>query len=149
MAIAVAHYPIRRRAGWTMLFSVAGFGIFTIAFGLSRNLIVSLAALFLVGASDMVSVIIRATLVQIATPDEMRGRVNAVDMLFIGVSNELGEFESGFTAQWFGTVPAVVLGGIGTLVVIALWAWMFPELRRADQLTAAELAPEEGSLTSP
>ena len=147
MAIAVAHYPIRRRSGVTMLLCVAGFGVFTIAFGLSTNLIVSLAALFLVGASDMVSVIIRATLVQIATPDEMRGRVNAVDMLFIGVSNQLGEFESGFTAQWFGTVPAVVLGGIGTLGVIALWAWLFPELRRADQLTVAELAPDEASLT--
>jgi hypothetical protein len=89
-----------------------------------------------------VSVIIRATLVQLATPDAMRGRVNAVDMLFIGVSNELGEFESGLTAQWFGTVPAVVLGGIGTLVVIGLWAWWFPELRNADQLTVAELVPE-------
>jgi MFS family permease len=142
MAIVVAYRPIRRRAGLTMLLCVAGFGIFTIVFGVSRNLIVSLVALFLVGASDMVSVIVRATLVQIATPDEMRGRVNAVDMLFIGVSNELGEFESGLTAQWFGTVPAVVLGGIGTLVVIALWAWIFPELRRTDQLTVAELMPQ-------
>ena len=90
----------------------------------------------------MVSVIIRATLVQVATPDEMRGRVNAVDFLFIGVSNELGEFESGLTAQWFGTVPAVVLGGVGTLLVIATWAWLFPELRKADQLTVAELVPK-------
>jgi hypothetical protein len=90
----------------------------------------------------MVSVIIRATLIQVATRDEMRGRVNAVDMLFIGVSNELGEFESGLTAQWFGTVPAVVLGGVGTLLVIATWAWLFPELREADQLTAAELVPK-------
>ena len=88
------------------------------------------------------SVIIRATLVQVATPDEMRGRVNAVDMLFIGVSNELGEFESGLTAQWFGTVPAVVLGGVGTLLVIAVWAWLFPELRNADELTAMELMPK-------
>jgi MFS family permease len=143
MAIVVAHRPIRRRAGLTMLLCVAGFGVFTIVFGISRSFLVSLAALFMVGASDMVSVIIRATLVQIATPDEMRGRVNAVDMLFIGVSNELGEFESGVTAQWFGTVPAVVLGGVGTLAVIAIWAWLFPELRRADQLTVAELAPEE------
>ena len=141
MAIVVAHRPIRRRAGMAMLLCVAGFGVFTIAFGISHSLILSLIALFLCGASDMVSVIIRATLVQIATPDEMRGRVNAVDMLFIGVSNELGEFESGFTAQWFGTVPAVVIGGIGTLVVIGIWAWLFPELRKADQLTVAELAP--------
>ena len=141
MAIVVAHRPIRRRAGMAMLLCVAGFGVFTIAFGISHSLMLSLIALFLCGAGDMVSVIIRATLIQIATPDEMRGRVNAVDMLFIGVSNELGEFESGFTAQWFGTVPAVVLGGIGTLVVIGIWAWLFPELRNADQLTAAELAP--------
>jgi MFS family permease len=142
MAIAVAHWPIRRRAGLTMLLSVAGFGVFTIVFGISHSLIVSLIALFLTGAADMVSVIIRATLVQVATPDEMRGRVNAVDMLFIGVSNELGEFESGLTAQWFGTVPAVILGGAGTLVVIGIWAWLFPELRKADQLTVAELMPK-------
>jgi hypothetical protein len=88
----------------------------------------------LIGATDMVSIVIRGVLIQLGTPDEMRGRVNAVDMLFIGVSNELGQFESGLTAHWFGTVPAVVLGGIGTLVVIAVWAWRFPELRRADQL---------------
>ena len=142
MAIVVAHRPIRRRAGLTMLLSVAAFGVLTIVFGVSHSLIVSLVALFLLGASDMVSVIIRATLIQVATPDEMRGRVNAVDMLFIGVSNELGEFESGLTAQWFGTVPAVVLGGVGTLLVIATWAWLFPELREADQLTVAELVPK-------
>jgi MFS family permease len=142
MAIVVAHRPIRRRAGLTMLLSVAAFGVLTIVFGVSHSLIVSLVALFLLGASDMVSVIIRATLIQVATPDEMRGRVNAVDMLFIGVSNELGEFESGLTAQWFGTVPAVVLGGVGTLLVIATWAWLFPELREADQLTVGELVPK-------
>jgi hypothetical protein len=84
----------------------------------------------------MISVIIRATLVQLRTPDEMRGRVTAVDMVFIGASNELGQFESGLTAQWFGTVPAVLLGGVGTLMVIAFWAWRFPELRRADELRA-------------
>jgi MFS family permease len=142
MAILIAHYPIRRRAGLTMLWCVAGFGVFTILFGISRNLVLSMMALFLVGATDMVSVIVRGTLIQIATPDEMRGRVNAVDMLFIGVSNELGEFESGLTAHWFGTVPSVVIGGLGTLVVIAIWAWRFPELRKADQLTVAELVPE-------
>jgi MFS family permease len=142
MAIAVAHRPIRRRAGLTMLLCVAAFGVSTILFGISHSLILSLIALFLTGAADMVSIIIRAMLIQVSTPDEMRGRVNAVDMLFIGVSNELGEFESGLTAQWFGTVPAVVLGGLGTLVVIATWAWLFPELRKADQLTMAELAPK-------
>jgi len=96
----------------------------------------------------MVSVIIRATLVQIATPDEMRGRVNAVDMLFIGVSNELGEFESGLTAHLFGTIPAVLVGGVGTLVVIGIWAWLFPELRNADQLTVAELSSTQYSVPS-
>jgi MFS family permease len=142
MAILVAHRPIRRRAGLTMLFAVASFGILTIIFGISHSLILSLAALFLLGASDMVSVIIRATLIQVATPDDMRGRVNAIDFLFIGVSNELGEFESGLTAQWFGTIPAVVLGGIGTLLIIGTWACLFPELRKADQLTVAELVPK-------
>ncbi|HEV2988923.1 MAG TPA: MFS transporter [Candidatus Angelobacter sp.] len=136
MAILLAHRPLRRRAGATMLWCVAGFGVFTIVFGLSRNLVVSLLSLLLVGASDTVSVVIRLTLVQLATPDEMRGRVSAVNMLFIGASNELGQFESGLTAQWFGTVPAVVLGGIGTLVVIATWAWLFPELRHTEQFYA-------------
>jgi len=136
MAIVLAHRPLRRRAGIAMLWSVASFGALTIVFGVSRSLAVSLVALLLLGATDMVSVIIRAILVQLATPDEMRGRVNAVDMIFIGVSNELGEFESGLTAHWFGTVPAVVLGGVGTLIVIAIWAWAFPELRNADQITS-------------
>ncbi len=135
MAILMAHRPLRRRAGPTMLWCVAGFGVCTILFGISRSIVLSLISLLLIGATDMVSVIIRGTLIQLGTPDEMRGRVNAVDMLFIGVSNELGQFESGLTAHWFGTVPAVVLGGIGTLVVIAIWAWRFPELRKADQLT--------------
>ncbi len=136
MAILLAHRPLRGKSGPTLLWAVAGFGVFTIIFGLSRSLAVSLAALVLLGASDMISVIIRATLVQLATPDEMRGRVNAVDMVFIGTSNELGQFESGVTAQWFGTVPAVILGGVGTLVVIAVWASLFPELRHAGDLRA-------------
>jgi MFS family permease len=136
MAVLLAHRPLRGRSGTTLLWSVAGFGIFTIIFGVSRSLTISLVALLLLGASDMISVIIRATLTQLATPDEMRGRVTAVDMIFIGTSNEFGQFESGMTAQWFGTVPAVVLGGVGTLVVIALWAWLFPELRHAGELTA-------------
>lgn len=94
----------------------------------------------------MISVIIRATLTQLRTPDEMRGRVTAVDMIFIGTSNEFGQFESGVTAQWFGTVPAVVLGGIGTLLVIGIWAFLFPELRRAGELTAGPEAAEEEDL---
>ena len=144
MAMLLAHRPLPRHAGVTMLWSVAGFGVFTIVFGLSRNLWLSLASLLLVGASDMVSVIIRGTLVQLSTPDSMRGRVSAVNSLFIGTSNEFGQFESGVTAHWFGTVPAVVIGGVGTLVVVALWAWLFPELRGAAQLPsrAATVAEE-------
>lgn len=134
MAIFIAHKPLGQRAGSTMLWCVAGFGVATILFGLSRSLALSLVALFLVGATDMVSVIVRQMLIQVGTPDEMRGRVNAVDMIFIGASNELGQFESGLTAQWFGAVPAVVLGGLGTLVVTGLWAWSFPELRRAGDV---------------
>jgi MFS family permease len=129
MAIFIAHKPLGRRAGSTMFWCVAGFGIATILFGLSRSLMISLIALFLVGATDMVSVIVRQMLIQVGTPDEMRGRVNAVDVIFVGASNELGQFESGLTAQWFGAVRAVVLGGVGTLVVTGLWAWCFPELR--------------------
>src|SRR4051812_17716608 len=135
MAILLAYRPLRSRVGKIMLFCVTGFGAFTIVFGLSHNLTLSMISLVLVGASDMVSVVVRGTLVQIATPDAVRGRVNAVDMIFIGASNEFGEFESGLTAHWFGTVPAVILGGVGTLIVVALWAWLFPELRNANRLT--------------
>src|SRR5947208_9448041 len=135
MAILLAYRPLRSRVGKIMLFCVTGFGAFTIVFGLSHNLTLSMISLVLVGASDMVSVVVRGTLVQIATPDAVRGRVNAVDMIFIGASNELGEFESGLTAHWFGTIPAVIIGGAGTLIVVALWAWLFPELRGADKLT--------------
>ncbi|MGC2529897.1 MAG: hypothetical protein WA639_19275, partial [Candidatus Acidiferrum sp.] len=134
MAIFLAYRPLRRRAGLIMLWCVAGFGVFTILFGISRSLVLSMIALFFVGATDMVSVVVRAILIQVATPDEMRGRVNAVDMVFIGASNEFGEFESGLTAQWLGTVPAVVLGGIGTMIVTAIWAWRFPELRKVEQV---------------
>jgi MFS family permease len=134
MAVLLAHRPLRGKSGPTLLWAVAGFGIFTIIFGMSRSLTLSLVALFLLGASDMISVIIRATLTQLATPDQMRGRVTAVDMIFIGASNEFGQFESGVTAQWFGTVPAVILGGVGTLLVVALWAWWFPDLRQAGAL---------------
>jgi len=134
MALLIAYKPIRRRAGATMLWCVGGFGVFTMIFGFSRSLPLSLLSLFFVGAADMVSVVVRGVLIQIETPDEMRGRVNAVDMIFIGASNELGEFESGLAAQWLGAVPAVVLGGLGTIIVTVLWARMFPELRNADKL---------------
>jgi MFS family permease len=148
MAVALAHRPLRARAGTALLWSVAGFGVCTILFGVSTSLVLSLISLILLGASDMISVIIRATLTQLRTPDEMRGRVTAVDMIFIGTSNEFGQFESGVTAQWFGTVPAVVLGGVGTLLVIALWAWMFPELRSAGPLSAIQSADRDAELTS-
>ena len=135
-AILVAHWPLRRRAGMVMLWCVFGFGLATIIFGVSHNVALSLAVLVVAGSCDMVSVIVRHTMIQLATPDEMRGRVSAVNMVFIGASNEVGQFESGITAQWFGTVPAVVLGGVGTVAIVALWAWLFPELRRIDKLGA-------------
>jgi MFS family permease len=146
MAIVVAYRPLRRRAGAVLLWCVTGFGIFTVVFGLSRNVAVAVAALFLVGACDMVSVIVRHTLVQLGTPDEMRGRVSAVNSVFIGASNEVGQFESGITAQWLGAVPAVVVGGIGTVGVVAVWAWMFPELRQVDAFT--EKRQEKSGRTS-
>jgi len=138
MAILLAYRPLRRKVGKVMLFCVGGFGLFTIVFGLSHSLALSMTSLLFVGACDMVSVVIRGTLVQIATPDAVRGRVNAVEMIFIGASNEFGEFESGITAQWLGTVPAVILGGIGTLLIVGLWAWLFPELRKTEKLTPSE-----------
>jgi MFS family permease len=134
MAIVLAHWPLRRHAGAAMLSCVGLFGAFTIVFALSRNVVLSVAALILVGACDMVSVILRHTLVQMSTPNEMRGRVSAVNGLFISTSNEVGQFESGLTAQWFGTVEAAVLGGIGTILVVLLWGWLFPDLRRVDKL---------------
>ncbi len=134
MSVVVAHWPLRRRAGATMLWCVFGFGVFTVIFGISHNLALSLIMLFLIGASDTVSVIVRHTLVQLATPDEMRGRVSAVNMVFIGASNEVGQFESGITAQWFGTMPAVVLGGLGTIAIVIAWSWLFPTLRKLDRL---------------
>jgi Transmembrane secretion effector len=133
MAMWLAHKPLGQEAGSRMLWCVAGFGLATIFFGISRNLWISLFALFLVGASDMVSVMVRQLFIQLSTPDEMRGRVNAVDSVFVGASNELGQFESGLTAHWFGTVPAVVLGGVGAILVTGLWAWWFPELRRGQE----------------
>ena len=139
MAVLLAHKPLRK-AGATMLWCVAGFGAFTVVFGLSRSFALSLASLLFVGATDMVSVVTRGTLVQLNTPDEMRGRVNAVEMMFIGASNELGQFESGITADWFGTVPAVVLGGAGALLITILWAWRFPELRKAEPPRVLEMA---------
>jgi MFS family permease len=131
---ALGRKALSRHAGPVMFAAVAVFGVATIVFGLSRSFYLSLAALAILGAADMLSVYIRSSLIQLATPDQMRGRVSAVSMLFIGASNELGEFESGLTAAWFGTVPAVVIGGIGTLVIVATWMGLFPMLRRVDRL---------------
>ncbi len=138
MALLLARQPISRHAGPVLLGTVGIFGAAIIGFGLSHSLWLSLVMLVILGASDMVSVVIRRVLVLVATPDEVRGRVSAVESVFIGASNELGEFESGVTAAWFGVVPAVVLGGMGTLVVVALWAWLFPQLRRVDALETPE-----------
>jgi MFS family permease len=142
-AIGVAFWPLRRRAGAAMLACVAGFGAATVVFGLSRNAVLSLIALIAIGGFDMISVIVRHTMVQLATPDEMRGRVSAVNVVFIGASNEMGQFESGLTAQWFGAVPAVVLGGLGSIAIVLLWSVLFPQLRRVDRLSAEELASAE------
>jgi MFS family permease len=132
-------WPVPRRAGALMLICVAIFGVATIFFGTSRTMGLSIFALLIVGASDMVSVVIRSSILQLATPPEMRGRVSAVNSLFLGASNELGEFESGLTAQWWGAVRAVIYGGIGSLMITGLWSVIFPELRRADELTAEAL----------
>ena len=133
-AIVLAYWPLQRRAGPRMFGAVFVFGIATCAFGLSQNWGISLIALFVMGASDMVSVVVRSTLVQTLTPEEMRGRVSSVNQLFIGASNELGEFESGLTAHWFGSVPAVIIGGVGTCLIVAIWLVLFPKLRQIDTL---------------
>jgi len=131
--------PIQRAAGKIMLICVAIFGAATVVFGLSKSLWVSIIALILIGASDMVSVVIRSSILQLATPPEMRGRVSAVNWLFVGASNEFGEFESGVTAQWWGAVRAVVIGGMASLAVTGASSILFPQLRRADKLTAESL----------
>ena len=135
MALLLARRPIQRRAGTWMFAGVAVFGAATIVFGLSKSLWLSVAALAVLGGADMVSVYVRSTLVQIVTPDAMRGRVSAVSGLFIGASNELGEFESGVVARFLGPVGAALFGGVGALIVTGVWAKLFPALRKADSLT--------------
>ncbi len=141
--------PIRHGAGARMLVCVGLFGAATILFGLSHSLWISLFALLLTGCADMVSVVIRSSILQLATPPEMRGRVSAVNSLFLGASNELGEFESGLTAQWFGAVRAVVLGGIGSLAVTGAWSVLFPRLRRVDALSVESLLAATGQPETP
>ncbi len=148
VSLALSLFPIKRDAGKTMLACVGGFGLATIAFGLSHTLWLSCVALFITGATDMVSVVVRSSILQLATPPEMRGRVSSVNWLFIGASNEFGEYESGLTAHWFGAVRAVLLGGIGSLVVTGLWSVFFPALRQADRLTAEDLMAAERALTA-
>lgn len=138
VAIWLTGHPIRHHAGAIMLFFVALFGAFTVVFGLSTIPWLSIFALAMLGATDMVSVYIRETLIQLWTPDEVRGRVNAVNMVFVGASNELGEFRAGMMAAWIGTVHAVVIGGIGAIGVAALWAALFPALRKVQRLDARE-----------
>jgi MFS family permease len=132
-SVLLAFVPITNRVGRWMFGGVAVFGLGTIMMGMSHSLVVAMICLLLMGAGDMVSVYIRHILVQFATPDAIRGRVSAVNAVFIGASNELGEFESGVTAGWFGLVRALVLGGVATLAVTAIWAWRFPVLSRMDR----------------
>ncbi len=134
VALWLAANPIRRKAGLYMFGGVAVFGVATIVFGLSRSLWLSVAALAVLGGADMLSVYVRQTLIQLVTPDHMRGRVASVSSVFIGASNELGEFESGVVARILGPVGAAVFGGVGAVMVTGLWAWLFPDLRRADRL---------------
>jgi MFS family permease len=135
-ALLLAYRPLARRAGHTLFACVALFGVATIVFGVSKSFGLSIAALVVLGAADLVSVVVRHTVVQLETPPDMRGRVSAVNVVFIGASNELGEFESGVTAAWLGVVPAVVVGGIGTCAVVAICTWLFPDLRKIDRLGA-------------
>jgi MFS family permease len=131
--------PLTRRVGRVMFVSVACFGLATIVFALSTSFVLSISALAVLGAADAVSVVIRMTLVQIETPDEMRGRVNAVNSLFAGTSNQLGDFRAGVMAAWLGAIPAVLVGGVGILLVVLIWMRAFPALRHADSFYAKRL----------
>lgn len=143
VAIYLSRHPVHDHAGRLLFFCVAGFGLFVCIFGLSTSIWFAVPALMLVGACDMVSVSIRETIMQLWTPDDVRGRVNAVNSVFIGASNELGEFRAGVVAAWLGAVVAVVGGGIGTMVVAAVWAWAFPALREQRSLARAMVSDVE------
>lgn len=147
MAFLQAHLPPMKHAGRTLLWAVISFGLATVGFGLSRSFALSLTMLFLTGAFDNISVVIRHTLVQVLTPDDMRGRVSAVNNVFIGASNELGGWESGVTAAYFGLIPSVVAGGIGTLVVVGLVALIWPQVRRFGSLHDAALRHQEPEMS--
>jgi len=136
MSAILARRPLKTKVGHTLFIAIGIFGLSTIIFAISSSLIISLAALILLGASDVISVVIRSTLVQTQTPDSMRVRVSSVNLLFIGTSNQLGEFESGITAAYFGVVPAVLIGGLGTLAVVLLWIKIFPDLYKVNKLVS-------------
>jgi MFS family permease len=136
-SVFLAHRPIRTRAGQRMFAAVIVFGLATIAFALSRNVLVSVGILCVLGAADVTSVVVRASLVQLETPDGMRGRVSAVNSLFIGTSNQLGQFESGVTAAWFGLIPATIMGGVGSILVALIWMGLFPGLRRLESVAGS------------
>jgi hypothetical protein len=131
-----------------MLLCVGLFGAATVVFGLSTNLLLSCAALVIIGATDMVSVVVRSSILQLATPPAMRGRVSSVNWLFLGASNELGEYESGLTAHWWGAVRAVVIGGVASLAVTGMWSVFFPALRSADKLSTEDLIAVEKQFSS-
>ena len=138
MAFALSRWPLHHRAGHWMFAGVAAFGVATLVFAVSRSMLVSIVALIALGAADMISVYVRQSLVQIVTPDHLRGRVSAVSGLFIGASAELGEFETGVVARMLGPVGAAIFGGVGSLVITGTWSWMFPALREADRLDGSE-----------
>jgi len=134
MTAVLTHHPLTRRVGMRMFQAVIAFGVATIVFALSTEIWLSVIALAAMGAADTISVVIRVSLVQLATPDKMRGRVGAVNFLFIHASNQLGEFESGLTAALFGAMPAALIGGLGTIAVALLWMKLFPSLRKVERL---------------
>src|SRR6204780_722873 len=136
-SIFLGHHPIRTRAGKRMFTAVIIFGVATVAFALSRNIWLSMAILSVLGAADVTSVVVRSSLGQMETPDEMRGRVSAVNSLFIGTSNQLGEFESGVTASWFGIIPATIIGGVGSVVIALIWMGLFPGLRKLQSVATS------------
>jgi MFS family permease len=143
VSLSLLVVPLKRRAGRTMLICVGIFGAATVVFGLSHNIYLSCGALFFTGAADMISVVVRSSILQLATPPEMRGRVSSVNWLFLGASNEFGEYESGLTAHWWGAVRAVVIGGVASMTITGLWSVFFPALREADQLTPESLIAVE------
>ena len=148
VSMTLLTHPLKRNVGKKMLVCVAIFGAATVVFGLSRNIWLSCAALLVVGASDMISVVVRSSVLQLATPEEMRGRVSSVNWLFIGASNELGEYESGLTAHWWGAVRAVLIGGVASMAIAGMWTAFFPALRRADKLEAEDLIAIEQELSA-